>query len=281
MSTSPTPPSSNQPPTWPVAPPTHHQHAPGHDPSLQWGTSPTPPQPKPKRRGPILLAVTIGVALLVVTGCAANSGPTDPGPDPTSPTTPSPAPTNPPDDDPAPRSDPPKEDPEPAPGPKDPAAVVRDYFAAINARDYREAWRLGGQHFSPSYEDFVRGFADTEHDTVTVLNVDGPIVTIRLVADESGGRQSIYQGTYTADHGELVAAQVRRVPGPPPTTQPPGPDGCDPSYPDVCLDPAVGDYDCAGGTGNGPGYVEGPIRVRPPDPFDLDGNGDGVGCENG
>jgi hypothetical protein len=281
MSTSPTPPSSNQPPTWPVAPPTHHQHAPGHDPSPPWGTSPTPPQPKPKRQGPILLAVTIGVALLVVTGCAANSGPTDPGPDPTSPTTPSPAPTNPPDDDPAPRSDPPKEDPEPAPGPKDPAAVVRDYFAAINARDYRQAWRLGGKNFSPSYEHFVRGFADTERDTVTVLNVDGPIVTIRLVADESGGRQSIYQGTYTADHGELVAAQVRRVPGPPPTTQPPGPDGCDPSYPDVCLDPAVGDYDCAGGTGNGPGYVEGPIRVRPPDPFGLDGNGDGVGCENG
>lgn|SRR5512132_222950 len=271
MSRSPTPPPTNQPPTY-------HRDASRDDPIRHCGTSPTPP--RPKRRGSVLLAVTIGLALLVATGCAANSGTIDPGPDPTTPpTTPSPGPADPPDDDPAPKPDPPKEDPEPAP--EDPVAVVRDYFAAINARDYRKAWRLGGKNFSPSYEDFVRGFADTEHDTVTVLNVDGPIVTIRLVADESGGRQSIYQGTYTADHGELVAAHVRRVPGPPPTTQPPRRDGCDPAYPDVCLDPAAEDYDCAGGSGNGPEYVEGPIRVLAPDPFDLDGNGDGVGCENG
>jgi hypothetical protein len=31
--------------------------------------------------------------------------------------------------------------------------------------------------------------------------------------------------------------------------------------------------------GNGPNYVEGPIRVRPPDPFDLDRDHDGEGCE--
>jgi hypothetical protein len=33
--------------------------------------------------------------------------------------------------------------------------------------------------------------------------------------------------------------------------------------------------------GNGPEYVDGPIRVRPPDPFDLDREGDGWGCESG
>jgi hypothetical protein len=82
----------------------------------------------------------------------------------------------------------------------------------------------------------------------------------------------------------LVVAKTPPPPAPspeptsPPTTPAPA---CDPSYPGVCLDPAVGDYDCAGGSGNGPGYVEGPIRVRPPDPFDLDREGDGWGCENG
>jgi len=63
-----------------------------------------------------------------------------------------------------------------------------------------------------------------------------------------------------------------------PPTQPPAAN-CAPSYPDVCLCPNCGDYDCAGGSGNGPNYVSGPIRVLPPDPFDLDRDGDGWGCE--
>jgi len=63
-----------------------------------------------------------------------------------------------------------------------------------------------------------------------------------------------------------------------PTTAAPA-RNCDPAYPDACLHDGIGDYDCAGGSGNGPNYVEGPIQVLPPDPFDLDRNGDGVGCE--
>ena len=58
---------------------------------------------------------------------------------------------------------------------------------------------------------------------------------------------------------------------------PPG--NCDPSSPDLCLDPTAEDYDCQGGSGNGPRYVDGPIRVRPPDQFGLDSDGDGLGCE--
>jgi hypothetical protein len=47
-----------------------------------------------------------------------------------------------------------------------------------------------------------------------------------------------------------------------------------------CVDGA-GDYDCAGGTGNGPNYVDGPVRVVDPgrDPFGLDRDGDGRACE--
>ncbi|MDQ3933452.1 MAG: hypothetical protein M3340_02350 [Actinomycetota bacterium] len=33
---------------------------------------------------------------------------------------------------------------------------------------------------------------------------------------------------------------------------------CDPNYGGACLDPLAEDYDCAGGSGNGPEYVEGP-----------------------
>jgi hypothetical protein len=44
-----------------------------------------------------------------------------------------------------------------------------------------------------------------------------------------------------------------------------------------CLHPAS-DYDCAGGTGDGPKYT-GTVRVSGSDPYDLDSDNDGYGCE--
>lgn len=41
------------------------------------------------------------------------------------------------------------------------------------------------------------------------------------------------------------------------------------------------DQDCLGGPGDGPYYVAGPVRVGSYDPYDLDRDGDGIGCENG
>ena len=80
----------------------------------------------------------------------------------------------------------------------------------------------------------------------------------------------------------MITLVIAKALPPPPTTQPPATAparSCDPSYPGVCLDPTAEDDDCAGGSGNGPRYLRGPVQVRPPDPFDLDSDGDGVGCE--
>jgi micrococcal nuclease len=55
--------------------------------------------------------------------------------------------------------------------------------------------------------------------------------------------------------------------------------GCHPSYAGACLDPGASDYDCAGGSGNGPLYT-GPVRVVGPDDFGLDADADGLGCED-
>jgi hypothetical protein len=42
------------------------------------------------------------------------------------------------------------------------------------------------------------------------------------------------------------------------------------------------DYDCAGGGGNGPLYVQGPFRINPyNDPYKLDADNDGIACELG
>ncbi|MFF2053331.1 hypothetical protein ACFVU2_17150 [Leifsonia sp. NPDC058194] len=53
---------------------------------------------------------------------------------------------------------------------------------------------------------------------------------------------------------------------------------CDPNYAGACV-PIASDVDCAGGNGNGPAYVEGPVQVVGTDIYDLDRDGDGVGCE--
>lgn len=52
---------------------------------------------------------------------------------------------------------------------------------------------------------------------------------------------------------------------------------CHSSY-SGCLNPNASDYDCAGGSGNGP-YYTGRVRVVGPDVFGLDRDGDGWGCE--
>ena len=55
---------------------------------------------------------------------------------------------------------------------------------------------------------------------------------------------------------------------------------CHSSYRGVCV-PIASDVDCAGGGGNGPAYVSGPVRVVGPDVYGLDRDKDGVGCERG
>jgi resuscitation-promoting factor RpfB len=45
--------------------------------------------------------------------------------------------------------------------------------------------------------------------------------------------------------------------------------------------PIASDVDCANGSGNGPEYVDGPITVKKigKDPYRLDADKDGIGCE--
>jgi len=60
--------------------------------------------------------------------------------------------------------------------------------------------------------------------------------------------------------------------------QPAQPTGqCDPNY-GGCV-PIAYDVDCAGGSGDGPAYVSGPVQVIGSDIYDLDRDGDGWGCD--
>ncbi len=74
-------------------------------------------------------------------------------------------------------------------------------------------------------------------------------------------------------HGDVVSARDCDDGAPPP---PPG-NNCNPNY-TPCV-PNASDVDCAGGSGNGPAYVQGPVRVIGNDVYDLDSDNDGIGCE--
>lgn len=54
---------------------------------------------------------------------------------------------------------------------------------------------------------------------------------------------------------------------------------CDSNYSGACV-PVASDVDCAGGSGNGPAYVDGPVIVVGTDIYGLDRDGNGTGCES-
>ncbi len=86
------------------------------------------------------------------------------------------------------------------------------------------------------------------------------VVTVQIIP------RIILVGTYVA-------------PTPPPVQPQPEPQAnCDPNYSGACV-PIASDVDCAGGSGNGPAYVSGPVYVIGTDKYGLDRDGDGVGCE--
>jgi hypothetical protein len=53
---------------------------------------------------------------------------------------------------------------------------------------------------------------------------------------------------------------------------------CDPNYKGACLKPDSFDYDCEGGSGDGPDYT-GTVEVVGDDHYDLDRDGDGIACD--
>lgn len=81
--------------------------------------------------------------------------------------------------------------------------------------------------------------------------------------------------TTTTVEPEPVVPEPEPEPEPPPEPEPQP--ACDPNY-GGCV-PVAPDVDCAGGSGNGPAYVAGPVTVVGEDVYDLDRDGDGTGCE--
>jgi hypothetical protein len=122
--------------------------------------------------------------------------------------------------------------------PASPQAVVRAYFAAINARDWRKVWRIGGDHMGQSYGSMVAGYTDTIRDVVSFTRVSGDHVIVSIRAHELGGAVQVFKVEYTVRNGLITAGKVLAIyswpadavtpasaPGSPPETpRPPCPD---------------------------------------------------------
>ena len=104
----------------------------------------------------------------------------------------------------------PAETPSPTPT-AGPAAAVQAYIAAINAKDYPQAWALGGENFGGTYSAFAAGFDDTKQDTLTIVSVDGDVVTVELTSQQADGSQNMYSGTYTVTDGIITSASLTKT----------------------------------------------------------------------
>lgn len=109
---------------------------------------------------------------------------------------------------------------------------------------------------------------------VNVAGVDGiktKTYRLTLVNGVESARELLSEVVTTQPVDEVVT--VGTYVAPKKTTS-----NCDPNYSGACV-PIASDVDCAGGSGNGPAYVRGPVYVVGTDIYGLDRDGDGVGCE--
>jgi hypothetical protein len=113
--------------------------------------------------------------------------------------------------------------------------------------------------------------------TVTwLVRTKGGIEVGRTVSGEEITRQPVTEVTAVG----TKAPAPTSTPKPAPTTTAASGGKCDPNYSGACV-PIATDVDCSSGSGNGPAYVRGPVTVVGTDIYDLDSDGDGIGCEKG
>lgn len=98
----------------------------------------------------------------------------------------------------------------------------------------------------------------------------------QAAAAESARQQAVAAEAARQQAAAAAAAVKVQIPVRP--VVPAAPSGCDRNYSGACV-PIASDVDCAGGSGNGPAYVRGPVTVVGSDIYGLDRDGDGVGCE--
>ena len=141
------------------------------------------------------------------------------------------------------------------------------YWTSGESSESLEAW-------SPAAHASFAATCDSGSAEVVCITSDDAVVRFSQAA------VAAYTGTqadrYGATH-DLGPDPYENLP--PANTPPDTPRAEDCQGYDPCLEPGP-DVDCGGGSGNGPRYTDGPVSVTGLDPYGLDADGDGVGCDS-
>jgi hypothetical protein len=119
---------------------------------------------------------------------------------------------------------------------------------------------------------------------VTRIDHEGrPGVRVRVmrVASKDGvevGRDLVKTFVKQAPSAKVTLVGTRVKPQPKPRPKPAS-SSCDPNYAGACV-PIASDVDCAGRSGDGPEYVQGPVRVTGDDVYDLNRDDDDIACDS-
>lgn len=120
---------------------------------------------------------------------------------------------------------------------------------------------------------------------ITTAGVNGTLRTtykVTYLDGEEVSREMVEEIVITAPVAEVTSRGTRQ-PAPPPKAAPApftGSTGgnCAPNYSGACV-PIASDVDCAGGSGDGPAYLNGSATVAGSDIYDLDRDGNGIACD--
>ena len=174
-----------------------------------------------------------------------------------------------------------------------PSATIADAQAAIAANHYAQAVSIGARL---GREDLVgRRIANQLARRATAAVGSGDQARASSLLRQAGRYPTTYaltqaRATYRATKARAAARaaatraaaeQRRRATAERKAAEEAATDSdgnCDPNYAGACLDPSSPDYDCQGGSGDGPDYT-GPVQVVGTDRFGLDRDGDGAACE--
>ena len=193
----------------------------------------------------------------------------------------------------------------PQPGSAAAKALVRRFYALLNTGRYESAWNLvptSVRNEAGGFENWKAGYRTTvssqpENVTVQSLGSDGNTIVLGLhlhavdvdacsdrVSQEFAGTWTLHAAGEQWNPTSIVFKKIAGgTPsltasdcGPSSTTSTTTQANCTPGY-SPCLPPAS-DYDCEGGSGDGPKHT-GEVQVTGSDPYELDDNNNGIGCE--